>query len=201
MGAKERRENIKKEIYKAASEIIINEGYTGLSIRKIASKIDYSPAMIYNYFENKADIVSSIWQENAKKIISTMSTLKLDSIDEKENLKTIYRTYIHLILESPQEYRAIMLNDIEGIDRVYFDFTDEEKESLRINNTKIFYDKCLKLGLLRPIDTERYAFFSWISINGLISNMILSSNNDKEFNKKLIEDYIDFIIHGLFKNN
>lgn len=201
MGAKERRENIKKEIYKAASEIIINEGYTGLSIRKIASKIDYSPAMIYNYFENKADIVSSIWQENAKKIISTMSTLKLDSIDEKENLKIIYRTYINLILESPQEYRAIMLNDIEGVDRVYFDFTDEEKESLRINNTKIFYDKCLKLGLLRPIDTEKYAFFSWISINGLISNMILSSNNDKEFNEKLIEDYIDFIIDGLFKNN
>lgn len=205
MGTKERRENerqkIKKEIYKAASEIIINEGYSKLSIRKIASKIDYSPAFIYNYFENKADIVSSIWKENANEIIDTMSKLKLTSDNEKENIKHLYKTYISLILESPEEYRAIMLNDIEGISRIYFDFTEEEKENLRIKDIKKYYDKCLEVGILRTVDTEKYAFFSWISINGLISNIILSSNKDKEFIDKLIDDYLDFMIYGIFKDD
>ncbi len=203
MGTKERRENekqkIKKKIYKAASEIIINEGYSKLSIRKIASKIDYSPAFIYNYFENKADIVSSIWKENANEIIDTMSKLKLTSDNEKENIKHLYKTYISLILESPEEYRAIMLNDIEGISRLYFEFTEEEKENLRIKNIKKYYDKCLQVGILRTVDTEKYAFFSWISINGLISNIILSSNKDKEFIDKIIDDYLDFMIYGIFK--
>lgn len=205
MGTKERRENerqkIKKEIYKAASEIIINEGYSKLSIRKIASKIDYSPAFIYNYFENKADIVSSIWKENANEIIDTMSKLKLTSDNEKENIKHLYKTYISLILESPEEYRAIMLNDIEGISRIYFDFTEEEKENLRIKDIKKYYDKCLEVGILRTVDTEKYAFFSWISINGLISNIILSSNKDKEFIDKIIDDYLDFMIYGIFKDD
>lgn len=205
MGVQERRkmekEKIKKEIHKAASEIIIDEGYSKLSIRKIASKIDYSPSLIYNYYENKADIVLSIWQEKSSIIINTMSNLKLNDFNEETNIKKLFKTYINLILESPEEYRAIMLNNIDIIKKANFDFTEEEKNSLKIKETKEKYDKYLEDGLLRHIDTEKYAFFSWISINGFISNMVLSNNKDKEFTNKLIDEYLDFMIYGLFKNN
>lgn len=205
MGVQERRkmekEKIKKEIHKAASEIIIDEGYSKLSIRKIASKIDYSPSLIYNYYENKADIVLSIWQEKSSIIINTMSNLKLNDFNEETNIKKLFKTYINLILESPKEYRAIMLNNIDIIKKANFDFTEEEKNSLKIKETKEKYDKYLEEGLLRHIDTEKYAFFSWISINGFISNMVLSNNKDKEFTNKLIDEYLDFMIYGLFKNN
>lgn len=205
MGVQERRkmekEKIKKEIHKAASEIIIDEGYSKLSIRKIASKIDYSPSLIYNYYENKADIVLSIWQEKSSIIINTMSNLKLNDSNEETNIKKLFKTYINLILESPEEYRAIMLNNIDIIKKANFDFTEEEKNSLKIKETKKKYDKYLEEGLLRHIDTEKYAFFSWISINGFISNMVLSNNKDKEFTNKLIDEYLDFMIYGLFKNN
>ncbi|MEW9078467.1 TetR/AcrR family transcriptional regulator [Terrisporobacter glycolicus] len=205
MGIQERRkmekEKIKKEIHKAASEIIIEEGYSKLSIRKIASKIDYSPSLIYNYYENKADIVLSIWQEKSSKIIYTMSNLKLNDPNEETNIKNLFKTYINLILESPEEYRAIMLNNIDIIKKVNFDFTEEERSSLKIKETKKKYDKYLEEGLLRHVDTEKYAFFSWISINGFISNMVLSNNQDKEFLNKLIDEYVDFMIYGLFKNN
>lgn len=205
MGIKERRkiekERIKKEIHKAASEIIIEEGYSKLSIRKIATKIDYSPSLIYNYYENKADIVLSIWQDKSEKIIHTMTNLKLNDPDEKNNIKNLFKTYINLILESPYEYRAIMLNNIDIIKKVNFDFTEEEKKSLKIKETKKQYDNYLEKGLLRNVDTEKYAFLSWISINGFVSNMVLSNNQDKEFVDRLIDEYIDFMIHGLFKNN
>ncbi|WP_419749274.1 TetR/AcrR family transcriptional regulator [Terrisporobacter petrolearius] len=205
MGVQERRkmekEKIKKEIHKAASEIIIDEGYSKLSIRKIASKIDYSPSLIYNYYENKADIVLSIWQEKSSIIINTMSNLKLNDSNEETNIKKLFKTYINLILESPEEYRAIMLNNIDIIKKANFHFTEEEKNSLKIKETKEKYDKYLEDGLLRHIDTEKYAFFSWISINGFISNMVLSNNKDKEFTNKLIDEYLDFMIYGLFKNN
>ena len=205
MGIKERRkiekERVKKEIHKAASEIIIEEGYSKLSIRKIATKIDYSPSLIYNYYENKADIVLSIWQDKSEKIIHTMTNLKLNDPDEKNNIKNLFKTYINLILESPYEYRAIMLNNIDIIKKVNFDFTEEEKESLKIKETKKQYDNYLEKGLLRNVDTEKYAFLSWISINGFVSNMVLSNNQDKEFVDRLIDEYIDFMIYGLFKNN
>lgn len=205
MGIQERRkmekEKIKREIHKAASEIIIDEGYSKLSIRKIASKIDYSPSLVYNYYENKADIVLSIWKEKSEKIIHTMSNLKLNDSDEKNNIKNLFKTYINLILESPKEYRAIMLNNIDIIKKVNFNFTEEEKNSLKIRETKKQYDKYLEEGLLRSVDTEKYAFFSWISVNGFISNMVLSDNQDKEFVDKIIDEYLDFMINGIFKND
>lgn len=205
MGIQERRkiekERIKKEIHKAASEIIIEEGYSKLSIRKIATKIDYSPSLIYNYYENKADIVLSIWQDKSEKIIHTMTNLKLNDPDEINNIKNLFKTYINLILESPYEYRAIMLNNIDIIKKVNFDFTEEEKKSLKIKETKKQYDNYLEKGLLRNVDTEKYAFLSWISINGFVSNMVLSNNQDKEFVDRLIDEYVDFMIYGIFKNN
>ncbi|WP_434796494.1 TetR/AcrR family transcriptional regulator [Terrisporobacter vanillatitrophus] len=194
------KEKIKKEIHKAASKIIIEEGYSKLSIRKIASKIDYSPSLIYNYYENKADIVLSIWKEKSSELIHTMSNLKLNDSNEENNIKNLFKTYINLVLESPEEYRAIMLNNIDIIKKVKFDFTEEEKNSLKIKETKKKYDTYLEEGLLRHVDTEKYSFFSWISINGFISNMVLSNNQDKEFINKLIDEYVDFMIYGLFKN-
>ena len=130
-----------------------------------------------------------------------MQNLKLTSIDEKENIKELFRTYINLILDSPKEYKAIMLNNIDGIKYLSFDFSEEEKESIKIKETKKKYDKYLKENLIRNIDTEKYAFFSWISINGFIYNIVQSNIQDKELVNKLIDEYLDFMILGIFKNN
>ena len=94
-----------------------------------------------------------------------------------------------------------MLNNIDIIKKVNFNFTEEEKNSLKIRETKKQYDKYLEEGLLRSVDTEKYAFFSWISVNGFISNMVLSDNQDKEFVDKIIDEYLDFMINGIFKND
>ena len=48
---------MRAEIIKAAREIIGNEGVDKVSIRKIAAKIEYSPAIIYHYFGNKEEII------------------------------------------------------------------------------------------------------------------------------------------------
>ncbi|HBF4502931.1 TPA: helix-turn-helix transcriptional regulator, partial [Clostridioides difficile] len=51
MSIKERRKNekeeMKKKIMDASIEIINQHGYENLSIRKIATKIEYSPTTIY----------------------------------------------------------------------------------------------------------------------------------------------------------
>ena len=62
MGIKERRDvekaEMKQKIMTAAIEIIEQEGYEKLSIRKIASRIEYSPTTIYLYYKDKAEIES-----------------------------------------------------------------------------------------------------------------------------------------------
>jgi len=67
MGIKERqerdREAVSRSILDAARDLFVSEGYRNVSIRKIAEKIEYSPAAIYGYFPSKDDIFYALAEE------------------------------------------------------------------------------------------------------------------------------------------
>ena len=67
MGIKERqerdRESVRRSILDAARELFVAEGYANVSIRKIAERIEYSPAAIYGYFPSKDDIFYALAEE------------------------------------------------------------------------------------------------------------------------------------------
>src|ERR687890_1276210 len=67
MGIKERqerdREAVRRSILDAARELFVAEGFQNVSIRKIAERIEYSPAAIYGYFPSKDDIFFALADE------------------------------------------------------------------------------------------------------------------------------------------
>ena len=67
MGVRERHEREREAtahaILDAARELFVAEGYQNVSIRKIAEKIEYSPAAIYSYFPSKDDIFLALAEE------------------------------------------------------------------------------------------------------------------------------------------
>src|SRR5438105_4268623 len=67
MGIKERqerdREAVRRAILDAARELFVSEGFQNVSIRKIAERIEYSPAAIYGYFAGKDDIFFALAEE------------------------------------------------------------------------------------------------------------------------------------------
>lgn len=64
MGISERREREKEElrtrILEAARDILSEEGLDGLSMRGIAERIEYSPATIYLYFQDKDELIRNV---------------------------------------------------------------------------------------------------------------------------------------------
>jgi AcrR family transcriptional regulator len=67
MGTKERqqrdRDRLRQTILTAARELFVAEGYRNVSMRKIADRIEYSPAAIYSYFASKDDIFFALAEE------------------------------------------------------------------------------------------------------------------------------------------
>jgi AcrR family transcriptional regulator len=57
MGIKERQDRerhaVRASILTAARDLFVTEGYANVSIRKVAERIEYSPAAIYIYFPGK----------------------------------------------------------------------------------------------------------------------------------------------------
>ena len=72
MGIKERQERERQAtrdaILQAARELFVSEGYRNVSLRKIAERIEYSPAAIYSYFPSKDDLFFALAEEGFRKL-------------------------------------------------------------------------------------------------------------------------------------
>jgi AcrR family transcriptional regulator len=90
MGIRERqdreRQAVTTSILDAARDLFVNEGYRNVSIRKIAERIEYSPAAIYSYFASKDDIFYALAEEGFRrlddKILAAVGERTDDALDD-----------------------------------------------------------------------------------------------------------------------
>src|SRR5438876_4525270 len=98
MGIKERqerdREAVSRAILDAARELFVTEGYRNVSIRKIAEKIEYSPAALYGYFPSKDDIFYALADEGFRLLHTSDNAEAMDAALEKlepiERIRAIF---------------------------------------------------------------------------------------------------------------
>src|SRR6266516_4847160 len=97
MGVKERREREKIEtreiILDAARELFAAEGYDGVSMRKVAEKIEYSPTAIYVHFKDKEELFHELCRQDFAHLQQVMTSSAMPS-DPLERLRQIGRNYI-----------------------------------------------------------------------------------------------------------
>ena len=91
MGTKERqqreRDRISEAILTAARELFVAEGYRSVSMRKIAERIEYSPAAIYSYFPSKDDIFFALAEEGFRLLASCGSIACAQIADPFDRLR------------------------------------------------------------------------------------------------------------------
>lgn len=89
MGIKERhdreRQSVRDAILTAARDLFVAEGYPNVSIRKIAERIEYSPAAIYSYFPSKDDIFFALAAEG----FQTLDARIRDAVGDPDPLQDL----------------------------------------------------------------------------------------------------------------
>lgn len=202
MGIVERREAekeaLKKKIIDAASEILINEGYTNLSIRKIAAKIEYSPGIIYHYFKDKSEILSFIIKRGQTKISKIINETLIDENEPENSIINVLRNYIKFVLDEKETYSAVLMNNLDDTNlniKMLYEGVSKDKKSISS------MCDCIQMGIdngrFKKVDVELTAQIIWTSTYGLISRLIIEKDIPKEQENKLIECHLQFIINGL----
>ena len=112
MGVVERREREREEtrdkILDAAREIFISEGYDGVSMRKVAEKIEYSPTAIYGYFKDKEDLFLQLCHEDFHRLAESFVQLA-QIADPVERIRQIGRAYLDFGIKNPNHYRMMFM--------------------------------------------------------------------------------------------
>src|SRR6266516_3272445 len=139
MGIKERqerdREAVRRAILDAARDLFVTEGYQNVSIRKIAERIEYSPAAIYGYFPSKDDIFFALAEEGFR-LLSEPDARAKEQVQELaplDRIRAIFWRLYEFSCEQPQ-YFALMFVDrsVPRISREYelFAFARETKAQI-----------------------------------------------------------------------
>jgi AcrR family transcriptional regulator len=66
-----RDDSKRQAICEKALEMIVDEGFDGLSMQKLAKAAGVSPATIYIYFKDRDDLILQLWMEEMKKMAET----------------------------------------------------------------------------------------------------------------------------------
>src|SRR4029079_5838652 len=159
LGVKERqerdRETVSRAILDAALELFVKSGYEEVSIRKIAERIEYSPAAIYSYFPSKDDIFFALAEEGFRLLFSYASPAAAPA-DAVESLLHIFWRYYEFSKEHP-EYFALMFLDrsVPKISRNWerFGFIGDAKHELIVR-----LQQAIDAGAL-PAGTQGHVVF------------------------------------------
>jgi AcrR family transcriptional regulator len=98
------REGKKSLITKVALELFANEGYHTTSISKIAKKAGISKGLVYNYFESKEDLLSTIF-DNIINTTMDMLDPNHDEVITTEEAEDFFDRFFDILTFNPQEWR------------------------------------------------------------------------------------------------
>ena len=199
MGTKERqdreRQAVTASILSAARDLFVAEGYQSVSIRKIAERIEYSPAAIYSYFAGKDDIFLALAAEGFhlldEKVRSAMKTG-----DPLEDVRGCWWAFYEFSQEQPA-YFLLMFVD-QSVPRITQQWEGFEFLQQMLTNAVTAIQTAIDAGQLpKTVSPNAAMHMLWASLIGPAVIGIrhrLSSGEDYD---ALARDVLNATIAGL----
>ncbi len=127
MGAKDRRENevvqMRQAILNAACNIAAEAGWREVTVRKVAEKVEYSPAALYEYFSSKDAILVALMREGFRLLTLDMRSVP-ESGDAVERLAAVAQSYWDFAFRHPELYQVM-----HGLDGISFGTAETPQEA------------------------------------------------------------------------
>ncbi len=113
MGIKERHDRERQAVFQsildAAGELFMAEGYRNVSIRKIAERIEYSPAAIYSYFASKDDIYFALAEDGFHRLHEQV-TAALGHEDPMTDVRAGWMAFYQFSKEHPAFFELMFID-------------------------------------------------------------------------------------------
>jgi AcrR family transcriptional regulator len=203
MGIKQRherdREAVRRAILDAARDLFVSEGYQNVSLRKIAERIEYSPAAIYGYFSGKDDIFFALAEEGFRLLGGPQgpeAASALGALPPIERLRAIFWQFYDFSRQHPQYFLLMFVDrSVPRICREYerFAFAREVKRNLLAD-----IQACMKAQLL-PETVDAHVVLRLITMGLLgVATLRLSDRlGAAEDADLLAEDILNVTLAGL----
>ena len=104
-----RKKDFEKEqrVKEAVIKLILEEGFEGASISKIARTAGVSPATVYIYYDNKEQMLESIYREYASSTYEYLMGQLRSDMDGRQLVSALVHGYYRYITENLEIFRFV----------------------------------------------------------------------------------------------
>jgi len=187
-------ELLRNEILNAAVEVFKECGYEKATIKKIAEKAEVADGSIYNYFENKRDILLSLFEKMKEATTVNFTILPENKGDLGKILSAIM--IAQLDQNSIVPMFTLLLHEA-GVDPVVRKKFNEQLKEMR-NERVDFYKQLEKSGLMRKVSASTMTIL--MSVIAIGYTTLLESGDAALLKipvEKLVNEIVDILVNDL----
>ncbi len=161
-------------ILESTRDLYVEEGITGVSMRKVAERVGVTATTIYRHYASKTVLLQHVVAEGFK-VFSAYLQEALQGESPLDRLRLTGEAYARFAVEHPQFYKVMFLSAHD------FDLSDEFAQSLERRNMatlQFMLDRireCMDAGVLRRDDPEKVALSIWTMSHGIMSLYLAGS--------------------------
>lgn len=163
----QQKAEVRQALLDAASELFLEGGLEGFSLRGVAERVGYSATTVYLYFENKDDLLFAVVMEGFERFGEALQGAYDSVTDAVERIEATGRAYIHFGLTHPAHYRLMFMQ------RGDFLFRENPKnQKPTIDSFGVLVravGEALAAGRLVPADPLTHAYTLWAGVHGLVA--------------------------------
>jgi AcrR family transcriptional regulator len=197
MGVQERRERqkhqVRHQILDAAREIFAAEGVEALTMRRVAERIEYSPTTIYLHFKDKAELVQAICDETFAGLIKRLEELAKKHKNPFDYLDAGLRAYVDFGLKHPSHYWVTFVVGPPSVAYEYEGSSGQRAFEFLRGTVRA----CIDAGLMRKVDVDATAQMLWMTVHGLVAQLVGNKSFPFVARQKLIDAQMDMLLRGL----
>ncbi len=195
-GPRARREReidaLRHRILDAAEEILVGEGYAGLSMRKLAEAVEYAPSTLYGYFPDKQSILAAV--------IERTSGLLIEALDDAAatpgpltRLRMLGRAYLEFAFEYPRQYEVLFLLRGPTVPVI-----ESDAFTAAVERFREAVSEGVRKGVFRRANPDETAQAFWAACHGLVA-LLLTHHDRYDFAAadKLMEATLTLQLEGL----
>ncbi len=182
------------DILRVTRELLIRDGFSKLSMRKIANELDVTATTLYHYFENKDDLLLALVEDSIRQLADALRQSMEQEADPVTRLGILTDTFWKFALDHPQEYEVIYMVRPEEMPK----FPKEKFQEIRSVYEMLagVIQDGVEADLLDVEDPLVSAYTLWAQLHGVVS-VILSRRLDTRISQsQFLEQAKDHIIQG-----
>jgi len=185
---------LREEILNVSKDLLIEDGFGKLSMRKIARRANVTATSIYLHFDNKDELLLALVQESIESLKSVLLGVIDDSLDALAQLRELAKAYIQYAIDHPKKYEIIYMVRPEEMPKY-------PKEKFReIRSVYELLADIIKRGKLTGnLEVENHltsAYSIWAQLHGVVS-VILNKRLDTRIpQSQFIEQSVNHIMQG-----